>query len=672
MRAAPSRRTPGRFGIALCLGALPAVLAEPVLGRAVALHELAAGADPYFQPAHAGLLYLAVPLVSLSTFLLFLAPGLLLVRGSSGAGTPAGWLLRGFGAALAVAMVETVAAARVWPGVAAPGGFATWALGILAILVVVRGRRSPPANAEGPTGQGAGWWPFLLLAALVAGLLLVLLPKFLWEDFNGDGIHGFLASRLLLFQPWPFWGPDVGPLAAFPGVTSMLFTWPNAWFLRVMGESEVAVRLPMLLYLAVAGAAIVAVAEVGRRPVPRAGWAVVGGGLVAYTLAMAFSASYNPYHADLALPGVQDTLLMVCFLGWVHALLRREWAPAVAWGLATMAALPSGLLLMGFWVLGHGVAARGRPWRDHLTAAVIVAVCACAAAGLPLVLSALGMPAPGAEYAGGSVLRYLEYLQVTDVRRFAYWAVPAGLFPALVLAWWRGQDAVARGLTLACLAYVGFFYVQAYVSLHHFVPAMILPAAVAARSIPEDPRGASRYLVAWAVLAAAAILLAVPESFRLHTSARDVGRQVGQQLGDFRRADPGVLRAGSLLREVAPPDWDLAVPSSSYGGSPYVWLYYGRHGEAARSAPILLLPAGADTAGLEVVARSDEALLAVRDRAIIDSVRALRPATDVGSRFLSVPRGILFRGHPLENGPRIVALEDLRRRLTGWFARDRD
>ena len=74
------------------------------------------------------------------------------------------------------------------------------------------------------------------------------------------------------------------------------------------------------------------------------------------------------------------------------------------------------------------------------------------------------------------------FLRLNDWQRFAFLAVPTGFLPALSLLAWRWQDRVARTFTLLTVANFLFFYVQAYVSLHYFVPGMVLPLVVFWRS----------------------------------------------------------------------------------------------------------------------------------------------------------------------------------------------
>ena len=159
------------------------------------------------------------------------------------------------------------------------------------------------------------------------------------------------SSRLLVRQAFPFWPERAGIVAFFPGFTTMLFAYPNGWYLRLFGEVEGAVRLPFLLHLTVLAAAVVALAEQGRAALTRRAVIAIWISLLAFTLAMAFSATYDPYSADISMPGAQDALLVVCVLGWVHAWLRSEWKWLALFTVLAYTASPNGMQLMGFWLV---------------------------------------------------------------------------------------------------------------------------------------------------------------------------------------------------------------------------------------------------------------------------------------------------------------------------------
>ena len=92
-----------------------------------------------------------------------------------------------------------------------------------------------------PLSQAYTRTTILMMVLVPMVLLIALTPKFFWENFNGDGVHAFESARLLLVQPLPFWPASAGEIASFPGITSMLFTFPTSWFIRLFGEFEASI-----------------------------------------------------------------------------------------------------------------------------------------------------------------------------------------------------------------------------------------------------------------------------------------------------------------------------------------------------------------------------------------------------------------------------------------------
>lgn len=654
---APAATSPeiGRLCGILALLSLPVLLAPGAIGRASALASVATPANPWFVAGHAALLYLLVPLVAFSACTLVLTPGLLLAFAIGRSRTPSEWLFYGFGISLVLVSVASAMAQSI-AGAALRGTvYALVLLGLSAATGVIawwRAKQRPPTVA---LSRDAWRLELAGLVAIAVVAYYVLSPKLLFESFNGDGAHAFESSRLLLRHAMPFWPDSAGAIAGFPGITSMLFAFPNAWFLRLFGEVEFAARIPFLLYVPLLGAGLLTLARAGRDEFVMEGvtLAALLISLASYALAMAFSATYNPYSADIALPATQDTLLMIVWLGVPIAAIRKEtgW---LAWFIAlAYISLPSGLILVGFWIVARWLIVRPRPWREILLTGGLLLGTMVIAAFLPRLLLALGSAPPGGEYGLAGILRYFAFLQFTDLTRFLYVAIPCGLFPGIAIFAWRSQDPIARALTLVTLAYFLFFFVQAHVSLHHFVPAMLLPVAVALR-VAQGHRLAGRI---WLGAAAIALLLALPRRFNVHDAGRTVGATVVQRVGDYSASDAAVFDASTLLEMVFPYDWDPAVPNRSYGGSPLVWNRYARHQETINADANYLLqrltdpvPAGwrvvgSDSAGTVVLVRSDS---------ILAAHRALRPPTPAGSRWLSIPRGILFRSVRLEGGPHII------------------
>src|SRR6202008_3505961 len=94
--------------------------------------------------------------------------------------------------------------------------------------------------------------------------------------------------------------------------------------------------------------------------------ALVWLGLAGYLVALAFSASYDPYSADLPLPATQGTLLVACLLGFALHWSRGERGWMLAFLFLTYLSLPSGLLLALLFAAAAWLTSRPRPWRSAL------------------------------------------------------------------------------------------------------------------------------------------------------------------------------------------------------------------------------------------------------------------------------------------------------------------
>ncbi|MGQ0650067.1 MAG: hypothetical protein ACT4P7_21160, partial [Gemmatimonadaceae bacterium] len=645
----------------------PSLLAPSIIARAAALAGETVAGREYLAAGHFGLVYTLVPLVSLSATCLVLAPGLLVAMLFGRSRTFTEWLFLGFACSLVLVSVVS-GAVQSAVGPALRGSlYATVLLAFAAGVFVVLLRRVERLSVVWPFASPDAVRDFVALLVLWGLSYMVLAPKLLWESFNGDGAHAFESSRLLLQYALPFWPEGAGPVGGFPGITTMLYAFPNAWFLRLFGELEFAARLPFLLYVPVLACGLRELAGVGlpgarlARPV----FVAFLLGVCAYVLAMAFSATYSPYSADIALPATQDTLLMIVYVGALVASLRREWGWLALFVVLTYLSLPSGLILLGFWLVARALVERPVPWRDLAAMAGLLIAALVAAPLAPRLLAAWGAALPGGEYGIVGILRYFAFLQFTDAARLLYVAIPAGIFPIVACLMWRSMDRVSKALTLVTLAYFLFFFVQAHVSLHHFVPAMILPMAVALRQamVPAGRRVAA---AAWLPLGAAAVLLAWPWGrLAMHREGREIGQTVRVSIPGYAASSPDVMHASTLLDRLFPYDWDPTVPAV-YGGSPLVWNHYARHEatpspeanyllqRASAPAPAGWRLAGTDSAGAALYVRSDSLLTADRRR---------QPASPPGSPLLAVPRGILFHGIPLDRGPRIF---DVVATLESW------
>ncbi len=638
----------------LAVVSLAAIPLHGVVARASALTELA-GAHPWLVWSRAGLLYVLVPLAALSASVLFLAPGLMLAVALGRASTLPRWVVTGMALSLVVvSLVSGLATAVVGTPILGPS-YAILVAALALVCAAFADHRVMGGRRTAPVIEPEDRLTLALMLGLALGAYYLLAPKFLWESLNGDGAHAFESSRLLVRQAFPFWPGEAGPVAGFPGMTSMLFAFPNAWYLRLFGEVDAAARLPFLLYLVTLLAALLSLGGRDGRRIPALTQGAVTIGLVAYTLTMAFSATYSPYSADIALPATQDTLLMVCFLGAMDAYWRAESGWLGLFAALTYVSLPNGLILLGFLLVADLCVTRPVPWRQGGRLAITIIACVIGAGVAARLIAASGAPGPGGEYGLVGILKYFAFLQFTDWSRLVLIAVPAGILPFLTCFRWSILDRQGRAMVLVTIAYFLFFYVQAHIALHHFVPAMLLPVTVALRALSAELRSMRRWSLAWGGAATIALVLSLPRAFVVHLDGREVGASVNLDLGDYAASSPELFRHTTLLDQLFPYDWDPRVPSESYGGSPLVWNRYASHGAIAATANYRMQREDAPAPeGMHRVAADSGAVLYVRDMARWAEDQARRPPTPAGSATYYVPRGILFRGVPNTDGPTII------------------
>lgn len=611
------------------------------MSAAANLHPSAWAETPYLVSGRVWLLYVWFPVLALSSFLLVLSPGMALLSALGGDSDRDLWLLKSLGLGLVVTTASVWMAEGLFRlSVRGTGFVAVAAASTLVFLVaaIVRLRRGGRIHLPARDGGGSGWIVVLVPLFL---LMVALVPKIFWESFNGDGAHAFEVSRLVVVSGLPFLSPDAGTLASFPGVTSQLFTYPNSWFIRMFGEIEASVRLPFFLYLAGLHAAVCAAAVAGEdRGLPTSSRWLLWLGLALYTLVVSFSATYNPYHADLALPATQDTLFVVCFLSFVVFFVRREHGWMVLFLFLTLLSLPSWMILVCGWTAAVILLWRPVPWKTVTIVAICVVFGLALPVALPLLLAAADLPPPGGEYAAGGLLSELRYVQLADLRRFLFVMIPSGIVPVLGLLAWRRQDLVARALVLVTLVYFAIFYFKAHIALHHFIPAMLLPLAVFWRLELKSglPRAAKASVAAGAIIA---LLLSLPRSGSPHVRARLVGSAALDSRLGYESFEPSFFRGLDLYGELFPAPWDPRVPAEIYGGSPLSWNYYAQRRPAVEEPNYFLSTgSGPVPAAARIVATVGSTNLFIRSDSVW-RVHSVPPGSSI-SPIYSIPGDVLF------------------------------
>jgi hypothetical protein len=662
-RALDGRRLLRLFAV-LVLGWLPALIGRGAVPEAAALYPLAESAHPYFVPEQALTLYVLAPLVALSATLLFLSPGLMLALALGGGKSLGQWLVSALALSLIVlGIVPQIVQAIVGRPLLDDAFLAVVIACSLASAGILVARTGSGREIAWPLSCEHDGSTLLSMVLAPLALLIVLAPKFYWENFNSDGAHSFEAARLLFFQPLPFWNPAAGELSKWPSMTSLLYAYPHAWYMRIFGEIEVSARLPMLLYVPALYGGLLALIEYGRRQamtiVERG---VLWLGVAIYLVVVAFSATYNQYSADLALPATQDTSLVIFFLGFVLAFVQRDLKWAVLLMVLSVLSLPNGMLLIGFWLAAVAMVWRPRPRRLLVgTGAALVGCVVLVALATP-VLIATHLPPPGSKYGLADFLYRFVYLQWANWHRLGFVVIPSGILPVAALVAWRWQPPVARALTLVTVAYFAFFYIQGHSVLHHFIPLMLLPLVVfwTHELVTRSPL--RPYLIGGAAAAGlAALLLSMPRDATIMTANRLVGETIEDRIGGYDTMQPAVFKRSEMLAKyLFPYDWDPNVPNESYGGSPLVWNYYMHHPSTNREVNyVFQLSSDPAPAGMRLVASEDDAALYVRSDSVWADHLAIRPPSPAGAFIYNVPRWEIFPGIPQPDGPPIVNMVDV-------------
>ena len=211
-----TRTTAARLLVSAYLAAAGALLCGPVTLQMSAIRDgldAATALSPVTPPM---LAYLLVPVAVLSSLWLVLTPGLLLATAFLRSDTLGHWLLHGLALSLVVVSIGIEGVETMVGGPLRGGGF-------IAVVVVLATAASAAALARPDhawTGRapGTAWVAELGIAtALVAVVLIALLPKFFFEAFNGDGAHTFEATRLLMHRAVAFFDATAGGISGFPG-----------------------------------------------------------------------------------------------------------------------------------------------------------------------------------------------------------------------------------------------------------------------------------------------------------------------------------------------------------------------------------------------------------------------------------------------------------------------
>ena len=642
-----------RLLVSSYLAAAGALLCGPVTLQMSAIRD-SLDATSALAPVTPPLLaYGLVPVAVLSSLWLVLTPGLLLATAFLRSNTLGHWLLHGLALSLVVVSVGT-------ESVEAMIGEPLLGARFVAVVVALAtgagvAALARPRHIWTERAPGTSWTAELSLAvALVAVLLVAMLPKFFFEAFNGDGAHTFEVTRLLMHRAVPFFDESAGGISRFPGMNSVLFVYPGAWFMRLFGETEAAVRLPFLLYLAVLGPVVLTTASAGARRPTLTDAALVAASLGVFAVVMSYSATYDPYCADIALPATQDTLFLVLLLGVVTATLEHRLAGVAALTALSVLCSQAAVAMTAFWLGARWLV--GRQDRARVARQALAAVAAIVTVSLvPLLLAAAGTPAPGGEHGLLDLLRKFVTLQATDVRRVVFVFTAVGLYPALALLRLGRRDPVVDALAVFVAASFMLYFVMAYYSLHYFVPAMVLGLVLFWRTVLAA--GAAR--PGWlspvaAVMAAGALVVSLPVESGVYIATRDVGRRIDvSAVPGYDTMRSEAFQNADVLADLFAKDFTPGVPDRAYGGSPLAWHIYAERARGDGTVKDYVLAPASDGAWH---ARARDVETYARDRVAV-------PSGSRGARLYAVPRDLLFQRSAEHAGFPVLDFRPLVKRL---------
>ena len=672
------RTAPVGLYAAILVSAIIAWFGRGTVIETLGMYDLGASANPYWIPAEWLRLYVIVPATTLATGFFFLSPGLLLASVFGRDKGLATWVLAGFAWALLCLVVATTGYQLITGHIAKGASFFWLVIVVLALAFGVTAARVTMGERNRLTESAAdmGW------AIAAAWLLLALMaPKFYWENFSGDGSGSLQFTRNYINTLWPFWPPEAGTIQQAPGLTSFLFVLPDNWFVRLWGEWEYSVRAPMALYFLLLWPVVTALIHFGRDEVLRNGDRVLLiGTLMVYALSVIYSGGYNPYFGDSPMPAVRETLAVALFMGFMLAFFQDRRGMMILCGLLGHLTIPTG----GLWMLLFPAAVfltwRPIPWKRLFFAAFVLVLAAMVSVLVPLIIKAVGLPIPGSEFGPKAIVNRLRWIAPVDFYRFMFLIVPCGILPALFLLHWRGQDKVARAITVATLLFFFFFYLQGYrVLLHHFIPIMLAPVVVFWRNPVVWSAAASRMRIAALVCLATATWLAWPKEMKLHSFDRHIGQhlvtmgpvfQRGEPVeGDrFRGFDPQALDvAHHLLGNLFPIGWTEEDAQKRFYGAPLVWWFYSEYPKP-EGQPINYTIRPVDGASATDGRLFEEYLgygLYIRDEALYQQHWNTTLPTNTGAQIFVTPRNMMF-GRGTQWGDRIVFdLVDLVRPILG-------
>ncbi len=638
-------------GILLVLNDIFLLSLKDVIPTVVSLYPISLPQNPYFVYDHIGLLYLLTPLVFLSSIIFLLLPGILitLVIGNERKLSPL--ILKGFGSSFILILISTSIVKLLSGGTINSAKFifiviilsiGSWSLLFIKIL---KGKKVNFLLADGNERRRLFWF-----GGIPTLLILFLLPVIFWQDFNPDGLEALLLGRSLSDYIIPRLPVGSGVMGL--GLGMFTSAYPTHWFIMLFGPIEASARFPFLLYMLILFYSLVALIE-WRRPrnLSFTEESVLFLSISVYAVTMCFNDAYHLYYADIASPASIDTLSIVSLVALAFFLISNQRWWFLLWVGIAYFTRPTGLLFL--IIFGIGLAISDRSIIKDRWKLIVAAIGLCL---LILIfyekLYATWMVG-GEEFLGTpstGILDRLHFIKLNDYSRFLYILIPVGILPALSLLLFRLQDPIGRTITIISIIYFLFFYIQAFVALHHFVPAMIFPIVVFWRLMLKRPKQL-RLLCVATLGVFISLLLSFPRDFHVDRKVRIIGSETKYLVGNYRDGNySGYWKAfkhKGLLYSLFSHVFQVEDPSKEFICSPNAIIHYASQmDDSTRNINyVVQLISDPPPEGFSQIDDNGEAVVYVKNVDRWNSHRFQSFQTNSRSRLYNIPRETLFQAY---------------------------
>jgi len=642
------------IGFFLAVNLIIVAVLRSVVSDVANLYELISSSNLYFVPDHFFTLYVLTPLIVIAAIVVLVMPGTLLILAHNKNTQPGELLLKGFGASFLLLFFMTTCIKLITGSIVTPDNF-IFSLSLITILVFgyfyfkVTKNQSQEWFFFEQGNRRQIYWSFVIIAAIT----VILLPVLFWQDLNDDGFEALEIGRSLATKYLPAFPYESESMGL--GIGMLPMAYPVHWFIMLFGPIEVAARLPMVLYVIVMFAGLIAMIETGsRRKLFFLEEVALVLGLVTYVIATSYNSGYDPYFSDIASPAAFASLTVLLMIGSGYFIWTGQRAWFLLFTLLGFLARPTLLLFVLLMGLGlYLVMKKESKSRLYLISVSI---------GLWFVLL-LGyehfylkfMLEGSVGYPTSSILTRFQYIRIDDIQRFVYVAAAGGLIPFLSIFAFKWQDPLSRCIAFVSISYFMIFYFPAFTALHHYVPVMVLPMVVLWRVIINRtdklwPAG----LVG--LMACIFIWLSYPKHLEVNRVFRGIGAQIDYQIGDFNggyNQYRAAIKGSPLLLQLFKNDWDVMDPSREMVGGQQILYYASRQKNPNDKINYLVAesPLNEQSAGLLNIYNDDAGFVYVKSETLWKQARYNPMRTDFRSALYDIPQTSLFpyKGIPAGN-----------------------